>query len=72
MGSLYKVEIKIIVSKHRTAHRSDTDSLILHVHFFENFSDESMGDSMGASGAVMGSRICESSWALVNNFNRWV
>ena len=54
MSHLHISNIKIVVGKHRTAHRTDEDSLILQAQFFDGLSDQLMRDAMAASRAVVG------------------
>ena len=51
---LHKIEIEIIVGKHRAAHRGYADHFFAHAHFVDHFGDQAVGHAVGAARAVMG------------------
>jgi hypothetical protein len=54
MGSLDPIKRKIIIGKHSTTYGGDTNSLFADVHLVQYFSNQAMGNAMGASRAIMG------------------
>ena len=53
MGSLLKVDIKIIVGKHGTSDRGYTDGLVLNTHLVDNLGDDAVSSAVAAAGAIV-------------------
>ena len=54
MSHLHISNIKIVVGKYRTAHRTHEDSFVLQAQLFDGLSNQLMRNAMPASGTVVG------------------
>ena len=59
------VNIQIVIHKYGTSYRADADSFFFHAHFFNDFSNQLMYDSMATSRAIMHRIVIEQAWLLV-------
>ena len=50
---LHVAHIKVIVGKHRAAHRTHKDRAVLHAHVRDGFCDELVHHAVAAAGAVV-------------------
>ena len=53
MGCLLEVKGKIIIHQHSAAHRCDADGLAADAELVDDLRDESMGNPVGASRAIV-------------------
>ncbi len=66
MSGLLEVHVEVVVGEHRTTHGSHSDGLPLDAQLIDCLRNETMGDAVGAPGAVMRDNVCQGLGARID------